>query len=195
MKRLSFVVLTLALGLVLVLGCTSTTDGNGDGNGGGVTDSIEEARAIADPIADAWDPDAVNFVTNGVYVNEEGLLAGENYFWQFDYTVDGDPWYIVSVCYDGTHLEWELEIGEEGDYYDLPDYDDDHVEFLMGIASDELIEHLGEGDYMYQFSLTGGDGEHIAQVYAHPDGDSETLLAWVLLNADTGLILGRSWDL
>lgn len=192
-KSYTILSVVVVFGLALVL-CGSGCDE--DGNGGAQVRSLEEARAIADPIGNAWNPDAFNWVVNGIYVDDKGLLylyEPEVSFWQFRYWAGGNVDYVVSVYDDGSHIEWEFQWPEETVFYELPSYDDDHIEFLMGIATNELYGYLGEGNYMYQLGLVGDEEIHTAQVYAHPAGVPEQLLAWVILDADTGEVLFRSW--
>ncbi len=191
------IAVALISGLALVL-CDSGCDE--DGNGGGKVRSLEKARSIADPIADAWNPDAYNWHITGSWVDEEGLLLppGDSvlHFWHFRYNNNGNLDYIVTIYYDGTHTEFEQGLGDDLNLHELPAYTDEDVEFLMGIATNELIGHLGAGDYMFTITLQATDDDNCpnsALITAYTKYVYGPPLAWVLLNADTGEVLVRSW--
>lgn len=206
------IAVALISGLALVL-CGSGCDEDGgfwfdDGGGGGKVRSIEQARAIADPIADAWSPeypDADNIFVVGIYIDEEGLLLPSDApalnFWMFTYEKE-NLLYAVTIYYDGTH--WEFE--GPGDSYwlinDLPSYSDDHVKFLMGIGAAILIDFIGAGDYMYLIEMVGGCDEdpenptppQAAIAVFTKDDYGAPWLAQVCLNADTGEVLLWPWE-
>lgn len=201
MKKALHLILAIALafGLALVL-CGSDCDPT-DGGGDVQVRSLEEAHAIADPIADAWNPDAYNWHITGSWVDDEGLLLPGSgsilYFWQFRYNNNGNLDYLVTIYYDGTHIKFEQELGYDLNLHELPAYTDEDVEFLMNIATTELIGHLGAGDYMFTITLQATDDDDCpneALITAYNKYVYGPPLAWVYLNADTGEVLVRSWD-
>ena len=194
------IAVALISGLALVL-CGSGCDEDGGfwfGDGGGKVRSLEQARAIADPIADVWNPDADNILLNGIYVDEEGLLLTTSInLWQFIYEREGLA-YMVVIQYDGTHWETEETAYGYDVFEELPSYSDDHVKFLMGIATAILIDFLGTGDYMYSIGFVGSyvydEIIYQAAIAASTKDDyGAPPLAWVDLNADTGEVIGTSW--
>ncbi len=205
MKKALHIILTVfvVFGLAFVL-CGSDCDPT-DGDGGeGQVRSLEEARAIADPIAEAWDawnPAAYNWFVTGLWVDDEGLLLPGSdsilHFWQFRYNNNGNLDYVVTVYYDGTHIEFEQGLGDDLNLHELPAYTDENVEFLMNIATTELIGHLGAGGYIYTMTLQATDDDEYpneALITAYTKYVYGPPLAWVYLNADTGEVLVRSWD-
>jgi len=201
-KALHFILaIALAFGLALVL-CGSDCDPtNGDGGEEGQVHSLEEARAIAGPIGNAWNPDAYNWFVTGSWVDDEGLLLPGSgsilHFWQFRYNNNGNLDYLVTIYNDGTHIEFEQGLGDDLNLHELPAYTDEDVEFLMNIATNELIGHLGAGDYIYTMTLQATDDDEYpneALITAYTKYVYGPPLAWVYLNADTGEVLVRSWE-
>jgi len=193
------IAVALISGLALVL-CGSGCDEDGNANGGAQVRSLEEARAIAEPIANTWNPDSFNWFATGAWVDDEGLLLppGDSvlHFWQFRYHIIGNLDYVITVFYDGTHNEFEQSMDDMPGLDGIPSYSDDHVKFLMAIATPELIDYLGAGDYMFTITLQdmAYDDPNAALITAYDKYVYGPGLAWIILDADTGEVIERSWD-
>jgi hypothetical protein len=197
MRKGTVLLVLTALVFVIVPGCTTGTDGDGDVDGPHEADSIEEARAIADPLAEEWDEDAFCFSVEGHVVDENGILLGpenltsDSDCWLFLYNAGQDSIFSVSVLYNGSYGTWEYDDEEESDYYELPDYSNARVKSVMNKADDEFGENLGGSDYLYFLTLTATETYNQAMVAAL-DSNFQ-LVGWIALDADTLEILGASW--
>jgi hypothetical protein len=199
MKRIAcFLMTILASGALLLTGCTDGTGGDRNGDDGPYSaDSLDEAQAIADPLAEEWDADAFCFLLTGFQVDSDGLLRGpetlacEGDEWLFVYGVNTDVIFNVAVNYSGTYDTWE-EDESLGTHYPLKDYSNGHIRDLMNKADGEFEENLGQEDYLYLLMIAAQETYNFAQVTAYEPSDS-SMAGWISLDADTLEIIDASW--
>lgn len=185
---------------VLIHGCGD----NPSGTGGEGVSSLTEARAITDPIAADWGSQFLFcYCASGIFVDENGLLIPETEMgesaWGItygDYTSNMSLY--VGVTYTGQILELEYPIPISG-LGAIPDYTDQHVDFLMGVATATIEGQFGSGDYMYHLDVFTGVLEgggfpfpNVAKVWAF-EMDEDVSFCWVILNADTGEVHDTTW--
>jgi hypothetical protein len=184
------------LTFIVVPGCTTGTDGDGDADGPYAADSIEEARAIAEPLAEDWDADYFCYSVEGHIVDKNGILCGpENLAsgsdnWLFLFNAGQDSFLNVSVLYDGTYDTQEYD-EQHYTLYTLPDYSNAQVKSMMNTADGEFEENLGESDYLYFLTLSAMETYNLAVVAAL--NSDFILVGWIWLDADTLEILSTSW--
>ena len=125
MKRLSFVVLTLALGLVLVLGCDSATDGDGDGNGSAEL-SLGWAVDKADPVRDDLLSDGKLVLIIANDIDEDGKIEELSGAWKLyycDWNRETDNVLAVIVWFNG-QVDSEFITDSSPQENELPKYRD-----------------------------------------------------------------------
>jgi hypothetical protein len=185
-----------ALVLVFVPGCATGTDGDGDDGVDGPypADSLEEARAIAAPLAEDWDAGDFCYEVKGFVLDSDGillgpeLLSGDSDRWELRFNAGGDAVFHVRVFYDGTCESHEDTLYPE---VELPDYSNEHVKSLMNLADDAFQENVGEADYLYRLDMGTAD-VNIAMVEGfYPTVDD--LAGFVFMDADTFEIIDTSW--
>ncbi len=209
MKRFGLAATVALVAAALLWGCVGGTD-----NGDGTSKTMSWALDIANPLADAWNPDHKLTHVFGWWVDENGELdeQPDNPAWGIFYSAEDDSeGYGVLVHYDEHTDSGEGPLPEI--FEELGDYTDGDVQDWMRAAIEKMEDHsdpLDAYDYGLLLKYSDNYDTDVVAVYFFAESDKDTdydvgswdpwsfdyfenYYALVILGAETDTILWWSW--